>query len=122
MKFTLKPYIVDPPICKIVYSCKVIAGDRLDLCAVADGDSHGVFDPITGNFEFYSTDMEGFKPGAYTFEITGTVGPKSASTTFVITLVDPCPTTKLIISNPVTFVNTNYKLRDPQINRPWDID
>ena len=122
MKFTLKPYIVEPPICKIVYSCKVITGDRLDLCAVTVGDSHGVFDPITGNYEFYSTNMADFKPGAYTFEITGTVGPKSASATFVVTLVDPCPTTKLTINIPVSFVDQDYILRDPQIDRVWDPD
>ena len=79
------------------------AGDRTDLCAINDGDTHGVFDPITGNYEFYSIDMANFKPGSYTFEITGTVGDKSAKATFVMTLVDPCPTTELTINQPDPF-------------------
>lgn len=44
--------------------------------------------------------MVNYKPGEYTFEITGTVGTKSAKATFVMTLKDPCPTTALTINNP----------------------
>ena len=44
--------------------------------------------------------MDGYKPGDYTFEITGTVGLKSAKVNFVMTLVDPCPYTKLTINPP----------------------
>ena len=79
------------------------AGDRTDLCARNDGSTHGVFDPIRGNYEFYSTDMANYLPGSYTFEITGTVGTKSTTATFVMTLVDPCPTTELIITQPDPF-------------------
>ena len=39
-----------------------------------------------------------------------------------MTLVDPCPTTKLTINVPVQFITETYYLRDPQINRAWDID
>ena len=38
-----------------------------DLCALTDGNSHGVFDPNTGNYEFYSIDMAKYNPGSYTF-------------------------------------------------------
>lgn len=89
----LAPFVVEPPICAFQYSCKVSIGDRTDLCEITDGDTHGVFSVVTGNYEFYSIDMASYKPGAYTFEITGTVGSKSASATFVMTLGDPCPTT-----------------------------
>jgi len=44
--------------------------------------------------------MANYPAGDYTFEITGTVGTKSATITFVMTLVDPCPTTTLTINNP----------------------
>ena len=67
MQFTLRSFVVDPPDCPFVYSCAMTAGDRLDLCSVSDGETQGVFDSITGNFEFFSDDMENFKPGSYTF-------------------------------------------------------
>ena len=97
MQFTLTPFVVEPPVCQFVYSCSMTAGSRLDLCAVNDGDTKAVFDPITGDYEFYSIDMANYLPGQYEFEITGTVGTKSAKATFVMTLVDPCFTTTLTI-------------------------
>ena len=103
MQFTLSPFVVEPPVCTFVYSCAMTSGLRTDLCSLSDVSTHGVFDPITGNFEFYSIDMANYLPGAYTFEITGTVGTKSATATFVMTLIDPCPTTILTITNPDTF-------------------
>jgi len=103
MQFTLTPFVVEPPVCDFIYSCTMTLGDRTDLCAKADGATHGVFDPITGNYEFYSIDMANYIPGTYTFEITGTVGTKSASATFEMTLVDPCPTTVLTIIDPDPF-------------------
>ena len=63
-----------------------------------------------------------FKPGEYTFKITGTVGTKSAKTTFMMTLVDPCPTTTLTIINLDFFTDQTYILRDPKIDQLWDID
>ena len=90
MQFTMTPFQVEPPICTFTYSCAMTAGDRLDLCSIVDGDTQGVFDPINGNYEFFSIDMANYIPGQYTFEITGTVGDKSASSTFVMTLVNPC--------------------------------
>ena len=107
MLFTLTPFIVEPPVCTFAYSCVMTAGPAgmPDLCALTDGDSHGVFDPITGNYEFYSIDMANYVPGQYTFEITGTVGDKSATSTFVMTLVNPCSTTVLTIIDPDPFAD-----------------
>ena len=113
MQFTMTPFVVSPPICSFTYTCSVTAGSRLDLCAIADGSTHGVFDPITGNYQFYSIDMAKYLPGQYTFEITGTVGTKSAFATFVMTLVDPCPTTTLTIIQPDPFADKTYILRAP---------
>ena len=92
MQFTLTPYQVEPPVCPFTYSCAMRDGPVgvPDLCALTDGDSHGVFYAITGNYEFYSIDMAKYIPGSYTFEIIGTVGDKSASSIFVMTLVNPC--------------------------------
>ena len=97
MQFTLNDFIVEPPVCPFVYTCAMTAGSRMDLCAINDGDTSAVFDQLTGNYEFYSIDKANYLPGQYTFEITGTVGTKSAKATFVMTLVDPCPTTTLTI-------------------------
>ena len=55
------------------------------------------FDPVTGNYDFKSIDMAKYPVGAYKFMITGTVGAKSVTETFVMTLVDPCLTTTLTI-------------------------
>ena len=90
MQFTLTPFFRDPPVCEFIYSCAVIEGSWRDLCSIADGSTHGIFDAITGNYEFYSTDTTKYPPGQYTFEITGTIGSLSTSTTFVMTLIDPC--------------------------------
>ena len=103
MLFTLTPFFVNPTVCTFKYSCSMTSGDRLDLCAISDGDTSGVFDEDVGSFEFYSIDMTNYKPGSYTFEIKGTVGLKSATVTFVMTLVDPCPATELTINQPDPF-------------------
>jgi len=50
MQFTMIPFVVEPDICKVTYSCAMTAGPRVDLCAKTDGSTHGVFDPITGNY------------------------------------------------------------------------
>ena len=57
--------------------------------------------------------MANYLPGTYTFKITGEVGNKSAFTTFVMTLIDPCPTTTLTIIQPDPFVDKTYILRAP---------
>jgi len=120
--FTLVPYSVDPDasVCPITYSCAV-AGPRTDICSKADGDTVATFNTATGGYTFTSYDMANYPPGAYTFTITGTVGAKSATSTFVMTLVDPCPTTTLTIHNPASFIDQNYVLRDPKIERTWDL-
>ena len=76
MQFTLIPFIVEPPVCTFQYSCTLTSGSRTDLCSIDDGSTQGIFDPNTGNYEFYSIDMANYEPGSYTFEITGTVGSK----------------------------------------------
>jgi len=121
----MNPFTPNPPICIPSYSCKVISGPRLDLCAISDGTTSGIFSEITGNYEFYSTDLANYPAGQYTFEITGTLGTAGTpgaitkKITFVLNLVDPCPTTELTINSP--FADQTYTLRDPLIDQPWDI-
>ena len=117
--FTMNPFIVDPPICTVTYSCSVISGPRFDLCAIIDGATKGVFNTITGDYAFESTDMANYLPGVYQFEITGTVGAKSDKIVVDIRLVDPCPTT-VINLEPSPFVDETYVLRDPTSTQSWD--
>ena len=98
------PYSTDYT-CPIVYSCMVtMSPTGVDICSIVAGVSSAQFDD-SGTYFFTSYDMVTYKPGYYTFEITGTVGSKSASETFVATLVDPCPTTALTIINPDPFTD-----------------
>jgi hypothetical protein len=66
---------------------------------------------VTGAYTFKSTDVANFKPGSYTFEITGTVGTKSDISTFTVSLVDPCPTASLTLQEGI-FADMEYFLRD----------
>ena len=66
--------------------------------------------------------MINYLPGEYVFEITGTVGSKSASATFTMTLLDPCPTTTITSLKPDPFQDQTYVLRDPQIDQFYNID
>ncbi len=98
--------MVDPTasVCPITYSCSV-SGPRTDICSISDGATVASFDSVTGNYEFKSIDMANYPAGAYVFTITGTVGAKSVMETFVMTLVDPCPTTTLTIIQPDSFAD-----------------
>ena len=115
------PYSTDYT-CPIVYSCMVtMSPTGVDICSIIAGVSSAQFDP-SGTYVFTSYDMVTYPPGDYTFEITGTVGTKSATSTFVMTLVDPCLTTALSIIDPDPFTDQTYILRDPQIDLLWDIN
>jgi len=92
VEFTLSPFTVDPPACAVTYSCEVVAGPRLDICTVNDGSTQATSDPSSGDYSFESTDMANYPPGTYEIKVTGTVGTQSDSITFVMELVDPCPT------------------------------
>ena len=92
--FTLSQFVVDPiaSICPITYSCAV-AGSRTDICSITESDTAATFDSTTGDYTFTSIDMANYLPGDYVFTITGTVGAKSVTSEWTMTLVDPCPTT-----------------------------
>ena len=60
--------------------------------------------------------MWAYPPGDYVFEITGSVGSKSDTVEFVMTLVDPCPGIELKIVDPDPFRNVTYLLGDPQLD------
>lgn len=118
LEFKTSPFTVFPPVCEIEYSCRIISGQRLDLCQVSDGQTDGFFDPVTGEYFFMSYDTANYKPGTYTMEVTGTSGLKSESFTVELVLVDPCFTVDLgLLPNP--FADQRYVLRDPAIELPW---
>ena len=81
--------------------------------------TNAVFDPASGDFEFWTIDNISWPPGDYIFTITGNIGNKSDSTTFTLTLVNPCGTSILSIVKPADFVDGEYKLRDPPFNYLW---
>ena len=37
LSFSLTPFVVDPAVCAVTYSCQVIDGDRTDICTIQDG-------------------------------------------------------------------------------------
>lgn len=110
--FNLSPYTVVPSICTFTYSCAV-NGSRTDICSTTDGDTVATFDSTTGDYTFTSYDMANYAAGDYVFTITGTVGAKFVTSTWTMTLSDPCPTTQLTLKNPDAFKNRLYVLRDP---------
>jgi hypothetical protein len=59
--------------------------------------------------------IKDYPPGKYTFAITGTVGTKSDSILFEMTLVDPCPYGLELKFPP--FNNMQYVLKDPALSQ-----
>jgi hypothetical protein len=114
LEFTLNPYTVTPTGCGvIVYSCEVISGSRTDLCLINEAETVATFDAVHGHYSFKSSDMESFSPGEFLFKITGTAEDKSASSTFTVTFVDPCPTATLSLVDPSPFTDqTVYRMQD----------
>ena len=112
------PFVVEPAVCGVTYSCSVSAG--LDICSVSDGfGTESVFDSQTGRYSFVSTDIVRFPPGTYTMQITGTSGLKVDSVSVDIVLVDPCFTVDLDIQ-PNSFEDREYVLRDPEMAYAWE--
>ena len=62
---------------------------------MADGQTNGIFDDVTGEYTFMSNDIVNYPPGTYTMEITGTSGAKFDKFTVDLTLVNPCFTVDL---------------------------
>ena len=57
--------------------------------------------------------MANYPAGSYEIKITGTVGSQSDFITFVMELVDPCPTATISLNqSPIT--DDTYTLRDPE--------
>jgi hypothetical protein len=89
--------------------------------------SHGVnktlstFDSRSGRYTFQTIEIDLNPPGFYTFEIKGTVGAKTAISTFVMELVNPCFTYEPILL-PFPFVDSRYILRDEMQFQEWSIE
>lgn len=94
---------------------------RTDLCNIVEGSTVGVFDPISGNYSFKSTDNAGFPPGSYTFEITGTSGLETKMRNWVLTLKTPCSTPGVFTLKTNPFKNETYILQYPEIVKQWVI-
>ena len=96
LEFTTIPFVVDPVICPVKYSCDILPGaPRTDLCSVIENGTLGSFDDKDGSFTFSSIDMANFPPDTYQMQVTGTSGLKTVSFVIDLVLVDPCLTVDL---------------------------
>ena len=96
----------------------MVSGARLDLCDIIDTGTEGDFTPRTGSYTFKSIDKVNYPPGDYVFRITGKSGLNSDFVDITMTLIDPCPTTKLtLLQSP--FIDQTYYLRDPVLIQAW---
>ena len=113
LTFVTPPFVVEPSVCTVTYSCTILSGPRDDICSIIEGSTVADFESIDGSYSFDSIDMASFPAGTYTMQITGTVGSSSDTLTIDLVLVDPCPSVALNLqSSP--FQDNVYVLRDPQ--------
>lgn len=57
LAFATVLFTVDPAVCIVEYSCRILSGPRTDLCAVSDGLTEGFFDTVDGSYTFMSNDV-----------------------------------------------------------------
>ena len=95
---------MEPSICTVTYSCRILTGPRTDICDISDGQTDGFFDISNGSYSFISIDTVNYPPGNYQMEITGTSGLKSEAFTIDLVLVDPCFTVDLGMQ-PLLFID-----------------
>ena len=88
---------------------------ELDLCSLPEAEAeYANFDSRTGNYEFFSQDMDQYPPGVYTFEITGSIANDlTDNIVFEMVLVDPCPTATISLMQDNVFDEMTYTLRSP---------
>ena len=117
----MSAFTVSPVECTITYACKENTGPRTDLCTVNQnaGLTASVMNTSTGDFEFYTTELDAFQPGTYIVTITATSGTLNVDTTFTLTLVDPCPSATLSINTLIFSGTFTYYLRDPLQSYNW---
>lgn len=129
--FTFPSLTVTPAPCVVqaVYSCEYLQGPYsgpLNLCGFdfANGNfnSAATFDITTGAYTFITNDMTTFAEGIYHFRITATIGTRTTSVTFTITIVNACPTVMpAILNNP--FINSPYAytIYNQPLEIPFDL-
>lgn len=77
-----------------------------DLCTSFTDTNGGLstqndFNPSTGSLYFLSNDKQTYPPGDYTFKLKVIVGNKEAQVTYVMTLIDNCGVSPLVMgTNP----------------------
>ena len=110
----MNPPTTDPLNCKKTYSCAfkspTMASATINMCNFALGTSIGRFDASSGNYSLTTPDQKSFPTGTYSFTITAVLAdnPQAlpVTTTFYISLLDPC-------TNP-----NNWIRGMPQTNPP----
>lgn len=115
----MNPFIVEPSLCKITYSCIMSSGAGPDICAFEDDASNqAIFSSETGDYEFQATDLVGHPPGLYFLTIKGTVGSKIALIKLEVMLIDPCLDFQITMSDS-PFTDSSYEVGNPQQSQPW---
>ena len=100
--FVMNPFTASPAECSVTYSCEMTSGPAsYDLCNYTGGTTTTSFDAASGDFSFTSKDFATFGIQTLTFEITGTSGTTTASTSFSLNLIDPCATVQLSTDSSV---------------------
>lgn len=111
-----------------VYTCEYISGPvtaDIDLCDFHIGNSYGIFDPFTGEFDFHfdPADLATFPPGEYVFDITASVGGETVTVPASVTIESPCtPNSIEILNDPFKAAAPfYYKISTPALSIPFDL-
>ena len=118
---------VYPPVCNITFECvstEKIVGGKDDDVRCDDPDAV-TFDPTTGLLNFETADIDKYSLGTYRFYMRGTVGlvdKITADYSFMMRLVNPCPTTVLRNKHDFPFVDMRYYLGYNAIQQPFNIE
>ena len=124
--FTLAPFTISPGACAIAYSCTKTYGS-ISSCTESSPPPL-TFATTWDGFEFNLAvgEMVELAPGTYAMNIDAVGGTNldvSASHTFTITLVDPCPASTLAMMGLGPWSGQNvytYILRDPSNTWTWN--
>ena len=87
-------------------------------------NTESMFDQVTGSYMFYSTNKLEIPPGDYDFQVTGAIGrideltgqivsergDPSKTTTFTMTIVDPCNHKDLMKLKPSPFIDQSFTI------------
>ena len=90
----------------------MITGPVQNLCNYSDVSTTAVFDIITGQYTFTSTDFPTFGIQTVAFEITGSTASSSDLFTFTLNMKDPCENASIIIDPTIISSTILYVINE----------